>query len=304
MSTGIADQELTARKAGEIAAVLYGQMPAVERFWSVVNNVYLLRFRKLPDRVMKGARSKPTEIFREQAVIPALACMGLPVPPIEKTQADFPHPCPAFTIMPRIGGRNLGERYHAGDDRVLMRSLFRKIGLMLADLHELPAQAVPGGLDEQAGRERAYGQLSAASDRIRQCPVTVDRLEEALVVSRRWLEEESLSFTHGDCHPHNVVLAEDNRFAAIDWGGAGAGFSWADLGRCLAITGLFFGDWQWIREGYLAKKDMSPEVDLRVRTWMCLTLLEAGSEALKDPDSPKARQILAEVRRELPVSLR
>ena len=35
-----------------------------------------------------------------------------------------------------------------------------------------------------------------------------------------------------------------------------------------------------------------------------VTLLEAGWEAVKEPDSPKARRVLAEVQRELPIGFR
>jgi aminoglycoside phosphotransferase (APT) family kinase protein len=128
-------------------------------------------------------------------------------------------------------------------------------------------------------------------------------LEEALEFSRRWLDEDPLAFTHGDCHPGNVVPTDENRFVAIDWGNAGAGLPWCDLGRCLAITGLYFGDWQWIREGYEAARPISAETDRKVRTWMCLTFLEAGWGIMREPETPKGRLAWAEVRAVLQAKL-
>ncbi len=285
----------------DIALRLYGHNPRVERFWSEVNHVLRLRFDdQLPDKVIKFGRDDTGRgILREQAILRNLAAAGLPVPPIEFTQQDYPAAPAPFTIMPRVCERTLGELYHAGPTGEGIRPLFSRLGELLARVHCLDAGLLDGAATRQEGWQRERDICRRNRQRAVRHGLEMPGGDDLLQRIAQLIERGPGGFVHNDMHPGNIMTDGQDVFVAIDWENAGEGYVLRDLGRCLASARVWFGHEEEILKGYTQVRAVTDSEGSELAAWRSYALFDFAIFYAQSGRKDDARNILAMLDRQV-----
>lgn len=279
-----------------IAQDLYGAEPAVTRFWSEVNDVYLLTFPgRQSDKVMKCARAGRGEgIRREQAILRSLRSLAMPAPAVEFTQEDHPG-CAPFTLMPRLGQRHLGEWHGAEPTSPAIARAFRWLGHFLAQLHQIEPAAIAGARTAQEAWSREQQQWSSLSAGMGKFFPGCDPGRRVLEQVHSLLRQMPGRFVHHDLHCANALVDGETVCAVIDWENAGAGYSFRDLGRCLAATRIWGGRAQDILQGYQEAHPLDASSRAELETWQAYAVLDFAISYAASGRAEAAATILAKL---------
>jgi Ser/Thr protein kinase RdoA (MazF antagonist) len=267
--------ELLAR---QIAAAIYGITPQVHRFDSENSDVYRLDFGgALPDRVIKIDRGNGLDLVRtEQRIIRGLAALGLEVPPLEQIQEDLPHASVAFTIMPLLQGRRLGEIYRE-DPRRGART-FERIGRFIARLQDVPQERVPGSWGPEQAREQHQVWWTEQYEQFRRHPLFSPRLETAFLDARELIQRPPAYFGHRDSV--QIITDGGSIFAVMDWGEAGACWRLYDLAFFIHAVEAWLGDgfagtdwYERLLGGFLEGRTFDAQMKRELRVWETLAYL-------------------------------
>jgi len=177
---------------------------------------------------------------KEFKVMRRLFDVGYPVPQVFHLETDTATLAKPFIIMERIKGHNMLEDFLEGSEeqRKSLMTIFIKL---FVHLHNLDgARLFPEAFDINDTTPNINRTLDSARKNIREN--YVDWLEPVL----DWLDKhkndvssEKLSIIHGDFHPNNIMLREDNSPVVIDWGAAAIGDYRVDLAWTILLSSTY-----------------------------------------------------------------
>ncbi|HZU72946.1 MAG TPA: phosphotransferase family protein [Acidimicrobiales bacterium] len=213
----------------------------------------------------------------EARLIQAAAAVGVPVPHLYASDDDQASLGAAFMVVQRIEGETIPRRVLRQPELAEARAgLARQCGSVLAALHSIPPDTVPGlASEDQVAR---YRQVLDAMDQ------PVPTFEAAF----RWLEENrpvssGEAIVHGDFRNGNLLVGPDGLRAVLDWELAHRGDPVEDLGWLCAKCWRFgvdlpvggFGTYEDLLAGYSAGggKPVDPAT---LRWWEVLANLKWG----------------------------
>lgn len=154
--------------------------------------------------------------LKERHALKQLFHRGYPVPRPIASEIEPVHLGMPFIIMERVPGQLLGDALAvvSGDEQ---RELIERFVGPLADLHTMKWQVLADNLivkDEYTLIKRELYNLK-----------TMAAEYESLQPVLQWLNDRREdvpclrpSITHGDYHPWNVLLTDDDKLSVIDWG--------------------------------------------------------------------------------------
>ncbi len=179
------------------------------------------------------ARPDAAALAREAGLLAAAASAGVPVPVLVDHGDALPDT--PYLIMERLEGETIPRRLLRDERFAGVRpALAREAGRILARLHTLPPDAVPGLPDGDPLAETAAHYDSFGEPR----PV----VELAL----RWLERHrpassgGRAVVHGDFRNGNLMIDETGVRGVLDWELSHVGDPWEDLGW-LCVKAWRFG---------------------------------------------------------------
>ena len=239
------NDELETRLGGRVAELRRLSGGASRETWSFVldrgDGPEQLILRRDPPGARKGGMA------REAALLRAAAGVGVPVP--EVIDADE-----SSIVMPHIEGETIPRKILRDEEFAKARPLLaRQCGEILARLHTLPPDVVPG-LEQ--------------SDQVAQWRGILDNLNQphpAFELAFRWLEDNRPELheprlVHGDFRNGNLMVGPEGVRAVLDWELAHAGDPLEDLGWLCVKAWRFgvappvggFGDYDELCDAYEA----------------------------------------------------
>jgi aminoglycoside phosphotransferase (APT) family kinase protein len=262
-------EELEARLGGRVEGLRRLSGGASRETWSFDlhrdgDSVDELILRRDPPGAPKAGMAK------EAALLAAAHTAGVPVP--EVIDADD-----SSIVMRRIDGETIPRRILRDEEYASARPLLaRQCGEILARLHTLPADVVPG-LEQ--------------SDQVQQWRSMLDSLGQphpAFELAFRWLEgnrpsERTATLVHGDFRNGNLMVGPEGIRAVLDWELAHAGDPMEDLGWLCVKAWRFgvsppvggFGSYDDLCDAYAAAGGGAVDRDA-LRWWEVLGTLKWG----------------------------
>jgi aminoglycoside phosphotransferase (APT) family kinase protein len=193
---------------------------------------YVLR-KKPPGKLLPRAHA----VEREYRILHALACSGVPVPPVRLLCEDASVIGTAFFVMDHVPGRIFFDRVMTTGTPAERAAVYEDMARVLAALHRVDWRAA--GL-EGFGRPEGYMPRQVAlwtqqweAARVEEMP-EMDRL--AAWLPRHLPADEEATIAHGDFRLGNLIIhpTEPRIVAVLDWELATIGHPLADLGyACL-----------------------------------------------------------------------
>jgi aminoglycoside phosphotransferase (APT) family kinase protein len=160
----------------------------------------------------------------EADVLRAARAAGVPVAEVVANSAQPSAIGSAYMIVSAVDGETIARKILRDDEYASARShLTRDFGRALAQLHRIPADAVPGlPTQDQVSMYRAVLDTTAQP-------------HPAFELAFKWLEAHRPAarppaFVHGDFRLGNVIVGPDGLAAVIDWELAHLGDPMEDLG--------------------------------------------------------------------------
>ena len=173
-------------------------------------------------------------MLREAALFRAAAEVGVPVPDLLDASDDPSVLGSAFLVMAHVDGETIPRKILRDPEFAAARPrLARQCGEVLAKLHSIPLEDVPGLEDQDQ-----VAQYRAVLDASGQPHPTFE-------LAFRWLEEHRpasgrRTVVHGDFRNGNLIVGPDGIRAVLDWELAHAGDPTEDLGW-LCVKSWRFG---------------------------------------------------------------
>ena len=170
----------------------------------------------------------------EAALIAAAGAAGVPVPGLVTASDDRSVLGSSFMVVERLEGETIPRRILRQPELAPARAgLARECGRILAALHAIPPDAVPG-LESADPLAQYRGILSVLS-----------RASAVFEVAFRWLEDNrpptrGPSVVHGDFRNGNLIVGSEGIRAVLDWELAHVGDPMEDLGW-LCVKSWRFG---------------------------------------------------------------
>ena len=191
--------------------------------------------RRILQRLPRGAARAGVEL--ETAILRAAFDAGVPVARVLASfEAGGPLGMPAL-VLEQLPGEALPQRLRR-DERYApaLRGLAGECGTLLAKLHRLPIEAVPG-LEVQDPIERCHRVLDEIGEPHPAFELVLRRLE----LGRP--EPRPTAIVHGDFRMGNLLVAEHGISAVLDWELVHRGDPLEDLGY-LCVPAWRFGGGQ------------------------------------------------------------
>ena len=211
-----------AAHAGRPQAFAQPPTPVSGGFWAAI---YSFELEQPPTdlagplilRVMPNQRSAEVETIVHRG----MAKQGYPTPCIVLDGFDDALGG-AFMVMewvegaPPLGGRRIGGTLFTLSKT--LRRIARQLGVASAQLHDLDPQPIVDSLEAAGIDPRALGPESLLAE-IRTAAGSTGADFDALLA---WLEQRRPSFApavvcHGDIHPFNILVTDDDSFNVLDW---------------------------------------------------------------------------------------
>jgi aminoglycoside phosphotransferase (APT) family kinase protein len=184
-------------------------------------------------RVFRAEAAREQALY-ETAVQNAVADLGFPAPRVVLTHTEAEPLGAAFTIMERMPGSVMLNK--------LLSPAMARMPLLLARtharLHALDASAYAERM-ERAGARAELLSIEALLDEYER-RITAAQLP-ALRPGLRWLASQRLaipgraSICHGDFHPLNVLVDDDDVTGVVDWAWVMVGPAEYDVGAAVAL---------------------------------------------------------------------
>jgi aminoglycoside phosphotransferase (APT) family kinase protein len=259
---------LEARLGGTVAGLRRLSGGASRETWSFTLDGRPLILRRDPPRAARSAG-----MLREADLFRAAAAAGVPVPELFDASDDPAVVGSAFLVMAHVDGETIPRKILRDDEFAPARPLLaRQCGEVLARLHSIPLESVPGleDLDQVA-------QYRAVLDGVGQPHPTFE-------LAFRWLEANRppsarRAVVHGDFRNGNLIVGPEGVRAVLDWELAHAGDPMEDLGWLCVKSWRFgvdlpvggFGTYDELIDGYGGDVDRDA-----LRWWEVLGNLKWG----------------------------
>ncbi|HVF33227.1 MAG TPA: phosphotransferase family protein [Acidimicrobiales bacterium] len=220
---------LTARLGGEVTGLRRMSGGASRETWSFALDGERLILRRDP-----VGSTRTGGMLREAALLRAAAEAGVPVPRLIDASDDPSVVGSAFLVMAHVDGETIPRKILRDPEYAGARPLLaRQCGEVLAKLHAIPLDQVPGLEDQDQ-----LVQYRAVLD-------GVDQPHPAFELAFRWLEANRPGSTrrtvvHGDFRNGNVIVGPAGLRAVLDWELAHTGDPMEDLGW-LCVKSWRFG---------------------------------------------------------------
>jgi aminoglycoside phosphotransferase (APT) family kinase protein len=259
---------LASRLGGEVTGLRRLSGGASRETWSFALDGRPLILRRDP----VGA-SRTGGMLREADLFRAAAKAGVPVPELLDASDDASIVGSSFLVMAHVDGETIPRKILRDPEYAAARPLLaRQCGEVLARLHSIPLEEVPG-LEDQ--------------DQVAQYRAVLDGVGQphpAFELAFRWLEDNRpassrRAVVHGDFRNGNVIVGPEGLRAVLDWELAHAGDPMEDLGWLCVKAWRFgvalpvggFGTYEELIEGYGGDVDREA-----LRWWEILGTLKWG----------------------------
>ncbi len=168
-------------------------------------------------------RFEPAQILAsEGAILPILALHGIPVPRLLYVE---PSELGSYLVLEQIADPSIASRFAESGMRWELSALGFTYGRMLARIHALewghlfPWLADAEALPDDMIDEQIDAWWAACEEQITRVPAEYQATAEAALA---WLDarrpvEVSLCLCHGDFRPDNVLVADDEVRAVLNW---------------------------------------------------------------------------------------
>jgi aminoglycoside phosphotransferase (APT) family kinase protein len=222
---------LEARLDGKVDGLRRLSGGASRETWSFTLDGRPLILRRDPPGA--GA-ARSAGMLREADLFRAAAAVGVPVPELLDASDDVSILGSAFLVMAHVDGETIPRKILRDPEFAEARPrLARQCGEVLARLHSIPLEAVPGLEDSDQ-----VAQYRAVLDGVSQPHPTFE-------LAFRWLEEHRpasprRAVVHGDFRNGNLIVGPEGVRAVLDWELAHAGDPMEDLGW-LCVKSWRFG---------------------------------------------------------------
>jgi aminoglycoside phosphotransferase (APT) family kinase protein len=259
---------LGARLGGTVSGLRRLSGGASRETWSFALDGRPLILRRDPVGAARtGGMLREADLFR------AAAGAGVPVPELLDASDDASIVGSSFLVMAHVDGETIPRKILRDPEFAEARpKLARQCGEVLARLHSIPVEAVPG-LEEQ--------------DQVAQYRAVLDGLAQphpTFELAFRWLEDHRpasprRAVVHGDFRNGNLIVGPEGVRAVLDWELAHAGDPMEDLGWLCVKSWRFgvdlpvggFGTYDDLLEGYGGDVDREA-----LRWWEVLGNLKWG----------------------------
>ena len=212
-------------------------------------------------------------MLREADLFRAAAKAGVPVPDLMDASDDASVLGSAFLVMAHVEGETIPRKILRDPEYAAARPLLaRQCGEVLARLHSIPLDEVPG-LEDQDQVAQYRGVLDA-----------VAQPHPTFELAFKWLEEHRpassrRAVVHGDFRNGNLIIGPEGVRAVLDWELAHAGDPMEDLGWLCVKSWRFglappvggFGSYDDLVAGYGGDVDREA-----LRWWEILGTLKWG----------------------------
>jgi aminoglycoside phosphotransferase (APT) family kinase protein len=261
-------EALAARLGGTVTGLRRLSGGASRETWSFALDGTPLILRRDPPRAARTAG-----MLREAALFRAAAAAGVPVPELVDASDDGTFLGSAFLVMAHVDGETIPRKILRDPEYAAARPrLARQCGEVLARLHTIPVEAVPGLEDQDQ-----VAQYRAVLDGVAQPHPTFE-------LAFRWLEEHRpqgsrRTVVHGDFRNGNLIVGPEGIRSVLDWELAHAGDPLEDLGWLCVKSWRFgvalpvggFGTYEDLLAGYGGDVDREA-----LRWWEVLGTLKWG----------------------------
>lgn len=261
-------EDLASRLGGEVSGLRRLSGGASRETWSfALDGTPLILRRDPPTAARSGG------MLREAALFRAAAAAGVPVPRLVDASDDPAVLGSAFLVMAHVEGETIPRKILRDEAYASARpQLARQCGEILARLHAVPTESVPGLEDQDQ-----VAQYRAVLDGLGQPHPTFE-------LAFRWLDanrpsSSRRSIVHGDFRNGNLIVGPEGVRSVLDWELAHAGDPLEDLGWLCVKSWRFgvalpvggFGTYEDLIDGYGGDVDRAA-----LRWWEILGTLKWG----------------------------
>ncbi len=189
--------------------------------------------QKLVARVYPG-KNADIKVQREATTMKRILDLGYPVPTVHIVETEKSQLGQPFMIMDRIDGGTLDDRLRANGEKWL-----HEFSRLFVELHRLDWRKMHDTPDEIPSDDPNYFMKTTLSQYEKHLEHS-QKLELLPIVN--WLQKRipdvsstTYSITHGDFHPFNILVDEDENTYVIDWGASRIADFRADLAWTLLL---------------------------------------------------------------------
>ncbi len=190
-------------------------------------------FQKLVARVYPG-KNADIKVQREATTMKRILDLGYPVPTVHIVETEKSQLGQPFMIMDRIDGGTLDDKLQANIEK-----WGNEYSKLFVKLHQLDWRKMHDSPDEVPSDDSSYFMKTTLTQYKKQLEQS-QKLELIPIVN--WLQRRvpdvpctTYSITHGDFHPMNILVDENENTYVIDWGASRVADFRADLAWTLLL---------------------------------------------------------------------
>ncbi|MBY8997107.1 MAG: phosphotransferase [Candidatus Thorarchaeota archaeon] len=172
--------------------------------------------QRLVARIYPG-KNAAIKAQREATTMKRLLELGYPVPVVQIVETEKSHLGQPFMIMDRIDGGTLDDKLHENEDKWM-----KEFSILFVNLHRLDWKKMQGTTGYSPNDDPYYYIKTILSGYEKDLEHS-QKHELYPIIS--WLQKriddvpcKSPSIVHGDFHPFNILVDENDKAFVIDWG--------------------------------------------------------------------------------------